>query len=273
MKDLDEKEMTFIDHLEELRWHIIRSLAAILVFAVAAFCFKRFIFHDLILGPSRPDFWTYRMLCKAAVLLQSPDLCVDKLDFIIQSRTMTGQFTTHITVSLVIGMILAFPYAFWEIWRFVKPGLYSNEKTNTQGAVFFVSLLFLLGVLFGYFVLTPFSINVLSNYKVDDSIQNEFDLASYISTVTMLVLSCAIMFQLPMVIYVLSKIGVVTPKFMRHFRRHAIVIILILAAVLTPSPDVLSQTMVAIPIYLLYEISIFVSAAVERNLRKKALIQ
>ena len=269
MKDLDEKEMTFLDHLEELRWHIIRSLAAIVFFGVVAFLCKRIVFHHLILGPSRPDFWTYRMMCKVGQALGTPDLCIDKLAFSIQSRTMTGQFTTHITVSFILGLILAFPYAFWEIWRFVKPGLHSKERNITGGAVFYVSLLFAAGVLFGYYILSPLSINFLANYTVDESILNEFDLLSYINTLIMMVLACALMFQLPMLVYVLSKTGLVTPYLMRHFRRHAIVVILVIAAILTPSPDMFSQVIVALPIYFLYEISIYISAVVERGRRKK----
>lgn len=143
--------MSFLDHLEELRWHIVRSLAAILVFAIVAFLAKKIIFHDIILGPSRPDFWTYRMLCKISEMINTNVLCIEELPFIIQSRQMTGQFMMHITSSFVIGLIFAFPYAFWEMWRFIKPGLYDNEKNVAHGAVFFVSLLFGLGVLFGYF--------------------------------------------------------------------------------------------------------------------------
>jgi sec-independent protein translocase protein TatC len=191
-------------------------------------------------------------------------LCIDKLNFTIQSRNMTGQFTTHVTISFVIGLIMAFPYAFWEIWRFVKPGLYTKERNLTSGAVFYVSLLFMLGVLFGYYILSPLSINFLANYTVDESIINEFDLLSYIETLVMMVLACALMFQLPMVVYVLSKTGLVTPQLMRMFRRHAIIVILFVAAVLTPSPDMFSQLIVAVPIYLLYEISIYISAAVEK---------
>lgn len=256
--------MSFLDHLEELRWHLIRSLAAIAVFMVGAFMAKDFLFGTLILGPSRTDFISYRILCQLAERLNTPELCIDKLAFTIQSRTMTGQFTTHITVSFITGLILAFPYVFWEIWRFIKPGLYETEQTVTRGAVAFVSFLFFLGVLFGYYVLAPISINFLANYQVHESIINEYDLTSYISTVLMLVLSCALMFQLPMVIMVLTKAGVVNPLVLRYFRKHAIVVILVVAAVLTP-PDVFSQVLLFFPIYGLYEFSILLSARIYKK--------
>lgn len=256
--------MSFIDHLEELRWHIIRSVLSIMVFAVAAFLSKDFIFHHLILAPSRTDFWTYRMLCESGV----EALCIDKLPFILQSRQMTGQFTMHLTASFLIGLICAFPYAFWEIWRFVSPALYSEEKSVSKGAVFFVSLLFLLGILFGYYLVAPLSINFLANYQLDPTILNEFDITSYISTLSMLVLTCGVMFQLPVVIYFLTKTGVASPQVLRDYRKLAIVIILIVSAVLTP-PDVISQILICVPLLILYELSIYVSAFILKKNRLK----
>ena len=264
MEGKNTTEMTFIDHLEELRWHIIRALSSIVVFSIVAFLSKKIVFHDIILGPSRTDFWTYRMLCKLGDALGSPLLCIDELPFIIQSRQMTGQFTMHITSSIVVGLICAFPYAFWEIWRFIKPGLYDEEQKASTGAVFFVSVLFAIGVLFGYYIVAPLSINFLSNYQLDPSILNEFDIVSYVSTVTMLVLACAIMFQLPVVVYFLSKAGLVTPALMRQFRKHSIVVILIISAIITP-PDVMSQILVSLPLILLYQIGIYLSASIEKK--------
>jgi sec-independent protein translocase protein TatC len=255
----EEKEMSFIDHLEELRWHLIRAFASIFVFSVAAFVAKDFVFGGLILGPSRASFYTYRMLCEISQVV-----CVDKLPFIIQSRTMAGQFTMHMASSFAVGIICAFPYAFWEIWRFIKPGLYNTERQAATGATFFVSLLFILGVLFGYYVVTPISINFLANYQIDPSIVNEFDIVSYVSTVAMIVLGSGLMFQLPVVAFFLSKVGLITPEFMRVYRRHAIVIIMIVAAVITP-PDVVSQVIVSMPLLLLYEMSIYISAWVEKR--------
>ena len=261
----EENGMSFLDHLEELRWHLIRSLAAVVILAFVAFFSKRFIFHDVILAPARPDFWTYRMLCKLSVWLEQPFLCVEKLNFIIQSRTLMGQFSTHIATALITGLIVAFPYVFWEIWRFVKPGLYDKERKATQGAVFFVSLLFFTGISFGYWILSPLSINFLANYQIDESILNEIDLLSYIETLTMMVLACGLMFQLPMVIWVLAKAGLVTASFLKSFRRHSVIVILVISAILTPSPDMFSQILVALPIYILYEVSILLAAKVERE--------
>lgn len=269
-----QKEMTFLEHLEELRWHLMRSLMAILVLAIAVFLAKDFVWHHIILAPSRLDFWTYEMLCKAGEWLQSDGLCINDLPFIIQSRKMTGQFTMHITTSFLIGLIVSFPYVFWEIWSFIGPGLYAKERKSTRGAVFFVSLLFMIGVLFGYYIISPLSVNFLSHYKVDPTIMNEFELTNYVSTISMIVLATAILFQLPMIVYVLTKAGLVTPEGMRSYRRHAIVAILVLGALLTP-PDPISQVLIAIPLFGLYQISIYISATVikRQRLREQRLIK
>jgi sec-independent protein translocase protein TatC len=260
-----EKEMSFLEHLEELRWHIIRSLIAIVVFAILAFLGKEIIFGIIILGPSRADFWTYQMFCELGKVTMGGDyFCIDELPFIIQNRKMTAQFTMHLTSSFVIGLICAFPYAFWEFWRFVKPGLYSNEKRVSRGAVFFVSLLFMSGVLFGYYIVAPISINFLSHYQLDPTILNEIDLTSYVGTLMMLVLACGIMFQLPVVVFFLTKAGIVTPEFLKTYRKHAIVVILVLSALITP-PDVISQILMCFPLVLLYEASIIISRAVMKR--------
>ena len=263
-----EAEMTFLEHLEELRWHLMRSLIAIVVIAILVFLAKDFVWHHIILAPSRTDFWTYEMMCRAGDWLNRQALCIDELPFIIQSRKMTGQFTTHITTSALIGLILSFPYVFWEIWSFIAPGLYVSERRNTRGAVFYVSFLFMIGVLFGYYIISPLSVNFLSHYNVDPSILNEFELTNYVSTISMIVLSSAILFQLPMVVYVLTKAGLVTPQVMKTYRRHAIVVILILGALLTP-PDPISQILIAIPLFGLYQVSIYISASVLRRQRRK----
>jgi len=253
-----EKEMSFLEHLEELRWHIIRPLGAILVFAVIAFLAKDIVFGQIILGPSRADFWTYQMFCKLGLLTGTDAFCIDSLPFILQNRKMTAQFTLHLSSSFVIGLIMAFPYAFWEVWRFVKPGLYPSEKKVSRGAVFFVSLLFLSGVLFGYYIIAPISINFLSHYQLDPSISNEIDISSYIGTLMMLVLASGIMFQLPVVVFFLTKAGVMTPQILRTYRKHAILLILVLSAMITP-PDVISQILMSFPLLFLYEISIVIS--------------
>ena len=268
--DDDPGEMSFLDHLEELRWHLIRSLTAIFVFAIAAFVSKGVVFGTIILGPSKPSFWTYRMLCNLSEILNSDALCISELPFIIQSRQMTGQFSMHITSSFVIGLICAFPYAFWEIWRFVKPGLYDKERKAATGATFYVSLLFFMGVFFGYFVVTPISINFLSNYQIDPSILNEFDIISYVSTVTTLVLACALLFQLPIVVYFATKAGLVSSSLLKTYRKHSIIVILMLSAVLTP-PDPFSQVLIAIPLGLLYQLSILIAVKLEKKEHKQEL--
>ena len=265
-------EMSFLDHLEELRWHLIRSLIAIFVFSIAAFISKGLIFGEIILGPSKSSFWTYKMLCILSELLNSDALCISDLPFIIQSRQMTGQFSMHITSSFVIGLICAFPYTFWEIWRFVKPGLYEKERKAASGATFYVSLLFFIGVLFGYFVVTPISINFLSNYQIDPSILNEFDIISYVSTVTTLVLACALLFQLPIVVYFATKAGLVSSVLLKNYRKHSIIVILMLSAVLTP-PDPFSQVLIAIPLGLLYQLSILIAVRLEKKERKQEVIK
>lgn len=260
----NHKEMSFLDHLEELRWHIIRSLIAIIFFSIIAFFSKSILFGVIILGPSKSDFWTYDALCKIGQLVNIKVFCIEKLPFIIQSRQMAGQFMMHISSSFVVGIICAFPYAFWEFWRFISPGLYANEKKAAKGATFYVSFLFFIGILFGYFILTPISVNFLANYQIDPSILNEFDIISYVSTVSTLVLASGILFQLPMVIYFLTKAGVVNKEILKNYRKHAIVIILIFGAMLTP-PDPFSQVVMAFPLIGLYEISIYISGRVKKK--------
>ncbi|MBY0426466.1 MAG: twin-arginine translocase subunit TatC [Cytophagales bacterium] len=252
--------MSFVDHLEELRWHIIRPVISIVVFSIAAFFLKDFVFGVLILGPAKPDFWTYRMLCLLADVVHYPDLCVKELNFTLQSRQMAGQFSMHLTSAFTVGFICAFPYAFWEIWRFIAPGLYPKERNAARGAVFFVTILFVMGVLFGYYIVSPLMINFLANYQLDPAILNQFDITSYVSTLVMMVLACGLMFQLPIILLMLAKAGLVGPAFLREYRKHAIVVILVIAALITPSPDVLSQILVAMPLIILYEISIFLVA-------------
>lgn len=251
-------EMSFLEHVEVLRWHIIRSVIAVFVLAIAAFLSKDFVFGTLILGPSRLDFLTFRLLCDASDWLNSDALCITDMPFILQSRKMTGQFTMHISSSIIVGFIAAFPYVFWEIWRFVRPGLYSKEKNTARGTVFIVSVLFFIGVLFGYYIISPLIVNFLGHYTLHESIANEFDIASYVGTVTTLVLVCGLMFQLPVVIYFLTKVGIVTPDLLVMYRKHALIVILFLGALLTP-PDVTSQVLIAVPLFVLYQFSIVVS--------------
>ena len=260
----EEEGMSFLDHLEALRWHLLRAVTAVLIFTVVAFIAKDFVFGVLILGPSKVDFLTYRVLCELGNFLGIPALCINELPFTLQSRQMTGQFSMHMTASMVVGLIAAFPYLFYEVWKFISPGLYAQERNAARGAVFFVSFLFLSGASFGYFVLSPLSINFLANYQLDSTIANEFDITSYVSTLSMLVLASAIMFQLPVVVYFLSMSGLVTSKMLQSYRRHSIVVILIVSAIITP-PDVISQMLIAMPILVLYEVGILIAKRLEKK--------
>ncbi|HEY0651578.1 MAG TPA: twin-arginine translocase subunit TatC [Chryseosolibacter sp.] len=270
----EEKEMSFLEHLEELRWHVVRSLIAIVVFMIFAFINIEWIFTNILFAPGRVDFPTFIWLCKLGNWIGTPDaFCVEQIPFKVQSRLMTGQFTMSITASFVIGLVIAFPYVVWEFWRFIRPGLYTKERKSSRGAVAAVSFLFLLGVAFGYFVMSPMMIAFLANYTISDMIVNEFDITSYIGTIVTVVLGSGLLFQLPVVIYFLTKIGIVTPQFLRTYRKHAIVIILILGAIVTPSADPLSQALISLPLYLLYEISILISGRVMRQKAKQEALE
>lgn len=269
---IEEKEMSFLEHLEELRWHVVRAMTAIVVCTIFAFATAKWIFDKIIFAPARVDFPTFKALCSLGKVLSADGLCIESIPFKVQSRFMTGQFTMHILASFVIGFIVSFPYVAWELWRFVKPGLYSTERKYSRGAVASISMLFLTGILFGYYVLCPLMISFLANYQISDMIVNEFDITSYVSTVVLSVLGCGILFQLPVVIFFLTKVGIVTPAFLRQYRKHAIIIILIVGAIVTPSADPLSQALISLPLYLLYEISILISAGVvQRQQREEAL--
>ncbi len=262
-------EMSFLDHLEELRWHLIRSTLAVVIIGIVAFVFSRFVFDVIIFGPSRMDFPTYRFFCELSTYFSiDSDFCKDKLPFTIQSRTMSGQFSADIWTAIWGGIIIGFPYILYELWKFISPGLYEKERKHSRGFIFIASLLFFLGVLFGYYIVAPLSINFLGTYQVSEIVLNEFDLDSYIGTVRSAVLACGILFELPIIIYFLTKVGLVTPELMKKYRKIALVIVLILSAVITP-PDVTSQIVVAIPIIFLYQISIFISGRVLKNEAKR----
>jgi sec-independent protein translocase protein TatC len=257
-KQEENEEMGFLDHLEILRWHLIRSALSIIILAIGAFLFYDFIFNKIILLPKTPEFITNIMLCKLGKAVNIDALCINAKPFQIINISMAGQFSTHIMVSLILGLIVSFPYIFWEIWRFIKPALKMNEKKYARGAVFFSSLLFAIGVLFGYYIIVPLSVHFLGNYSVSTQVLNQINLGSYISTVSSVVLASGVIFELPVIIYFLSKVGLVTPTFLRKNRKYAIVLILIISAIITP-PDVFSQILVAMPLLLLYEISIMIS--------------
>ena len=263
-----DKEMSFLDHLEIFRWHLIRSVIAVLFFAIIAFIFKDIVFDVILLGPKDPNFPTYKALCAISQYLGLEDaLCLKESPFTLMNITMSGQFSTHVTTSIFAGFIVAFPYVFWEFWRFIRPALHVNESTMARGIVFFSSVLFLLGVLFGYYVIAPLSVKFLGSYQVSSTVANQITLSSFISTVTTVSFANGIIFELPILVYFLTKIGLLTPEFMRVYRKHAIVVILILAAIITP-PDVTSQILVSLPLIVLYEISIKISARVINNQKK-----
>lgn len=263
-----QKEMSFLDHLEELRWHLIRATAAVVVFATLAFVLKDFIFDTLLFGPKKASFPTYRLLCKSAQLLGLDSFCFSELPFRIQSRKMAGQFSAHIWTSITAGFIIAFPYVIYEFWKFVSPGLHQNERKNARGFIVVASLLFFLGVLFGYYVVTPLSVNFLGTYQVSKEVFNDFDLSDYIALVRSCVIASGLIFELPIIIYFLTKIGVITPQFLRKYRKMALIIVLIVSAVITP-PDIASQVIVTIPVIILYEISILISARITKKQKKK----
>ncbi len=256
-----EKEMTILGHLDELRRHILRALVAIVLAAVVLFAFKDFTFDQLILGPKSKDFVSYRVFCAI-----SDALCFHPPDFQLITRQMGETFVTHLRVSFYLGLIVAFPYVFYQFWLFVKPGLYPNERKVAGRVVTICSLLFILGVLFGYYVIAPFAITFLINYTIQ-GVTNAPTLTSYVSYLVMFTIPTGLIFELPIVVYFLSKIGLVTPALMRKYRRHAIVLIFLTAAIITP-PDPMTMFLIAMPLYGLYEASVLVSAVVARKRRK-----
>ena len=261
----DPNQMSFLDHLEELRWHLIRSVLSILIFGVIAFMFKDFIFNTLLFGPKSTDFITYKWFCDISQLLgQGNSFCVQEMPFRIQSRTMAGQFSAHLWTSILAGFIVAFPYVLYEVWKFISPGLNQNERNNAKGFILVASALFFIGVLFGYYIITPLSINFLGNYTVSTEVFNDFDLASYIGLLRASVLSSGLIFELPIIIYFFTRIGIVSPMFLKKNRKFALVILLGLSAIITP-PDIASQIIVCIPLFILYEVSIIISRMVYKK--------
>jgi sec-independent protein translocase protein TatC len=268
-----KKELTFLEHLEELRWTLVRSAVAIVVLTILVFIYKDVVFDTVILAPQRPDFITYRVFCHVATKLGlDRSFCADSTGFTLMNTSMGGQFMVHIMVSLTGGIILAVPYVLWELWRFIKPGLARKEKQGVRGVVFYASILFLLGVLFGYYVLAPMSIQFLGTYTVSASVPNLVDLNSYIGTMTSLTLWTGVVFELPMVVYFLARTGIVGPDFLRTYRRHAYVVILIIGAIITP-PDVTSQLLVSLPLMALYELSILLAARTRRRMDRAEAAQ
>lgn len=269
-----QSEMSFIEHLEALRWHIVRSVLAVVVLAILAFVKIDWIFENIIMGPLKSDFLSVVGLCKLSHFLHIGNtLCLPAANVQLQTTAFGSQFISSITIAFVCGFIISFPYIFWEFWRFVKPALSSKEIKSTRGSIFFVTFFFLLGISFGYFLLAPFTFSFLSNYKLGMSglLITRPTLDDYLDNLLDILIGSGIAFQLPLISYVLTHIGLITPSFLRTYRKYAYVAILFVAAVITPSPDWMSQTIVALPLILLYEISIRISVRVEKELKKRDL--
>jgi sec-independent protein translocase protein TatC len=263
-----ETEMSFFDHIDVLRKHLLRTLAVVTVFVCGAFYFSDFIWGTIIMGPKKADFITYRVMCKLVDLLPSiipKEFCIKVIDAKLINTEMAGQFTLQMNSCITAGLVLGVPYLLFEIWLFIKPALLENERKSASGFVLFASMLFFLGVFFGYYVIAPLSINFLLTFTVDPSIANTITIDSYLSLILTLALGSGIIFQLPVVIYILSKLGVMTPKFMRKSRRYAAVLILVIAAIVTPTADPYTMMIVAFPLFLLYEASIMISANIEKK--------
>jgi len=262
-----ENEMSFLEHLEELRWNIIRAIFVTLIMTILAFIYKNIIFDKIILAPKNPDFITNRILCQIGDYLNTKALCINTKPLDLINIQMSGQITTHIIVALVSGVILAFPYILWEFWKFIKPALHTNEKQYAKVAVLSAAFLFITGVVFGYYIIIPLSIHFLGSYIVSNDIMNQINIRSYIGTVTKTTLASGLIFELPIIAFFLTEIDLIDPNFLKQYRKHAIVVCFIVAAIITP-PDIFSQVLVVIPLLGLYEVSIAVSGIVVRRKRK-----
>jgi sec-independent protein translocase protein TatC len=260
-------EMTFFDHIDELRKHLFRSAIAIVIGAILVHIYNNFIVKKVLMGPTHPDFPTYTMLCKLGHKLNlGTSLCLNEINVNMQSNTVAGQFGVYVNILLIGGLIVAFPYVFWQFWKFIKPALKTNELNSTRGVIFWVSTLFFIGVLFGYFIVAPYTINFFANFSIDENIKNIWTLASYFSTIVPLILGSGLAFQLPLVLYFLAKVDVISVAFLKKYRKHAILIIVIATSAITP-PDMLSTIICSIPLVLLYEISIILCKNVEKKKR------
>jgi sec-independent protein translocase protein TatC len=258
-----ESEMSFFEHLEALRWHLIRSALAVVVLTGVAWWQSDFLYHKIIMGPFSPDFWTYRMMCKLG-----DGFCVTKMNATLINTDVAGQFMLKINSSVLMGIIVAIPYILWEVWRFIKPALLQKERKAASGFVFYASFLFLIGILFGYYIIAPESISFLLSYSVSDNIKNTITIGSYLSMVATITLIIGIVFELPILIYILASLGILSGTFMRKTRRYSIVILLIVGAIISPSPDFLTTMIATIPLFALYEVGIVVASVVEKRRNK-----
>jgi sec-independent protein translocase protein TatC len=268
----DQAEMSFMDHLEALRWHIVRALLVWLAAVIAIFFKIDWIFDNIIYAPAHSDFISYRLLCDFGHTLHIGDaLCMPPVEIPLQGNTISGPFMSAISIAMIGGIVVAFPYLFWELWKFIKPALSAKEIRYSRGSLFWVSFCFFTGAAFGYFILAPFTFNFLANFTLGTIGAYKYlpTLDDYIDTLNNIVLGCGIAFELPVLAFVLAKIGLISAKFLRTYRKYAFVVILILAAIITPSPDWTSQLIVAIPLLLLYELSVVITARVDKQNAKK----
>lgn len=267
-----QAQMAFVDHIEELRWHIIRAILAILI--ASAYCFFNieWIFTNIILGPTQNDFISYQYLNKLGTLLHISALQLQDMSIQFQNTELSGQFMMSFSVSFMMGLILSFPFVFWELWKFIRPALKASELRYARGIVFWSSLLFFIGVLFAYYVIAPFTINFFANYQLSPQFKNIITITNYYDTMSDLIMGMGLVFELPVIVYFLSRIGILTPKLMRDKRRYAIVIIFFLAVIISP-PDWFSCWLIALPLMLLFEISIGISDRANKARMKKQLIE
>jgi sec-independent protein translocase protein TatC len=267
-KNGPKAEMSFLDHLEALRWVILKSISAIIIGGTVAYIYSDFVWNSILLAPKSHDFWTSRMLIKLGEFFGYKSEGLMNKDLSLINFDLSGLFMVDVWTAIIAGFIIAFPYVMYQFWSFIKPALYENERRHASGAVFIMSGLFFIGVLFGYYLIVPFSLDWLANYSISSQVNNQINIHSYISSVTSIVIAGGVAFELPVLVYFLSKIGVLTPKFLRKYRRHSYVVLLIIAAIITP-PDVLSQMIVTIPLVILFEVSIFISSSVEKGRKKR----
>lgn len=259
-----KKELSFWDHLDVLRFALMRSFVAVIIIAAVAFYYTGFIYDTVIMGPKNPNFVSNQFLCKLSQKVNLETLCINQKEFQLNNFEMAGQFTSNLLIIFVAGLIMAMPYILTELWMFIRPALSIKERKGTRGFVLVTTFLFLVGISFGYFVVTPLAVNFLFNWTISPDIQNTIRLGSYIRTVVMTSLSAGLVFELPVVIYFLAKAGLVNKSLLKQYRKHAVVGFFVLSAVITP-PDMISQFLVALPLISLYEISIFITGRVERK--------
>jgi sec-independent protein translocase protein TatC len=264
-----KKEMTFIEHFDELRSHLFRSAVAVIIGGIFVAVYRKFIIRYVLMGPLHSDFITYNYLCKLGKILRmESSLCLTNINVRMQSNVVVGQFNVFMNIILIGGLIVVFPYVFWQFWKFIKPALKKNELRKTQGVIFFFSLLFFIGVLFGYFVIAPYTIYFFANFSIENNIENFWTITSYFNTMMPLILGSGLAFQLPLVLYFLAKIGIVSSSFLKKYRKYSILIIVIGTSIITP-PDMLSTIICSIPLILLYEISIMLCKRVEKQQLKE----